>query len=82
MTFDAPIFPLSFHLCCAASLSCGLLVYFYCFSFSIAYCAYTFIFPWTLDVIVLYSHAPLLPWISHLFLPHSLSSISFLAVLS
>ena len=35
-------------------------MYFYSFPFSIAYCAYTFIFSWTLDAIVLYSHAPLL----------------------
>ena len=50
--------------------------------FLLACCANTFIFPWTLDAIVLISHAPLLLRISHLFLPRSLSSISFLAVLS
>ena len=54
MTFDAPMFPLSFHLCCTASFSCGLLLYFYYSPLLDFYCAYTFFFPWTPSAIVLF----------------------------
>ena len=65
MTFDAPMFPYFFYFGCTVSFNCGLLLYFYCSPLLDFYCAYTFLFPWTPDAIVLFSHDPPSVQISH-----------------